>query len=371
MFNNKLKADSISNAVSKIMEQTDEVHNLDELSKKTLGSYVKAASADVAQRGSAASFKSGKAGDMYNKAPDTAKDTKREKGMDKALSKLTKEDSTFSERLLERIKQMKEKKDSILVPEEEISETLSKKSSAGNWISDFEKSDNPKFSGKSKEKRKQMALAAYYGKQREGVEVVDEAMDTKADVPAALRKAKGYKPLTPAELNEPKHGTMSRGDTLRKSAKNEESDSDVKYHPSEIDDKVKTTDTLAGRISGKTSKFIKAKVKLETTKEEIDHDDEKEDKKLIKKMVKEPCLTKESSMFKKIKEMSKKSHQKIKETLGKASPSEVYEDNELDEDSSLETYLKSIGMNPEYMTREKKIGISRSPGFQAWLKNHA
>ena len=49
----------------------------------------------------------------------------------------------------------------------QINEVLSKDSDAGEWISDFIKSDNPKFAGKSKEKRKQMALAAYYAKQRE------------------------------------------------------------------------------------------------------------------------------------------------------------------------------------------------------------
>lgn len=48
----------------------------------------------------------------------------------------------------------------------EINEVLSKDASAGEWISDFVHSDDPKFAGKSKEKRKQMALAAYYAKQR-------------------------------------------------------------------------------------------------------------------------------------------------------------------------------------------------------------
>lgn len=48
----------------------------------------------------------------------------------------------------------------------QINEVLSKDSEAGEWISDFIKSDNPKFAGKSKEKRKEMALAAYYAKQR-------------------------------------------------------------------------------------------------------------------------------------------------------------------------------------------------------------
>jgi hypothetical protein len=47
-----------------------------------------------------------------------------------------------------------------------ISEVLSADASAGKWISDFIKSDNPKFAGDSKEKRKERALAAYYAAQK-------------------------------------------------------------------------------------------------------------------------------------------------------------------------------------------------------------
>jgi hypothetical protein len=50
--------------------------------------------------------------------------------------------------------------------EEVVSEVLTKSTTAGETISDFVHSKNPKFAGKSKEKRKQMALAAYYAKQR-------------------------------------------------------------------------------------------------------------------------------------------------------------------------------------------------------------
>jgi hypothetical protein len=57
-----------------------------------------------------------------------------------------------------------------------LKEVITKKTPAGEVIKDFQKSDNPKFAGKSQEKRKQMALAAYYAKQRnEEVESVDEA----------------------------------------------------------------------------------------------------------------------------------------------------------------------------------------------------
>lgn len=50
--------------------------------------------------------------------------------------------------------------------DEMINEVLGKDASAGEWISDFVHSDDPKFAGKSKKKRQQMALAAYYAKQR-------------------------------------------------------------------------------------------------------------------------------------------------------------------------------------------------------------
>jgi hypothetical protein len=50
---------------------------------------------------------------------------------------------------------------------EQVDESLGKEQSAGKWIKDFVDSDNPKFEGKSKKKRTQMALAAYYSKQDE------------------------------------------------------------------------------------------------------------------------------------------------------------------------------------------------------------
>ena len=48
-----------------------------------------------------------------------------------------------------------------------INEVLTKSTPASEWIKDFVDSDNPKFTGKSAAKRKQMALAAYYAKQNE------------------------------------------------------------------------------------------------------------------------------------------------------------------------------------------------------------
>jgi hypothetical protein len=64
---------------------------VDELSKNTLKSYVKANKEDTVQRVSSDSFKSGAKGDKYNTADETHKDKMREKGMERALNKLTKE----------------------------------------------------------------------------------------------------------------------------------------------------------------------------------------------------------------------------------------------------------------------------------------
>mgnify|MGYP003346771018 CR=1 FL=1 len=49
------------------------------------------------------------------------------------------------------------------LPEETLDEKLTKKMSAGDVISDFVHSDDPKFKGKSKKERQKMALGAYYG----------------------------------------------------------------------------------------------------------------------------------------------------------------------------------------------------------------
>ena len=64
------------------------------------------------------------------------------------------------------LKKFKEEYEEHSIYDQMIQEVLSKDAKAGDWIHDFVHSDNPKFAGKSKEKRKQMALAAYYAKQR-------------------------------------------------------------------------------------------------------------------------------------------------------------------------------------------------------------
>ena len=71
-----------------------------------------------------------------------------------------------------------------------IEEKLTAADPASKWISDFVKSDNPKFAGKSKKERIQQALGAYYaakGGKNEEVEQVDEFVDRETRL--AARKA--------------------------------------------------------------------------------------------------------------------------------------------------------------------------------------
>jgi hypothetical protein len=62
---------------------------LDEVSADTLGRYVKLAGADAINRASASSYKSGAAGDKYNKADTSRQEVSRERCIDRAITRLT------------------------------------------------------------------------------------------------------------------------------------------------------------------------------------------------------------------------------------------------------------------------------------------
>jgi len=74
--------------------------------------------------------------------------------------------------------------------EVELEEVLKVSDGAGKWISDFVHSENPKFEGKSKKERQQMALGAYYSAKKgvkEEVESIDEI--SKATIGSYVKKA--------------------------------------------------------------------------------------------------------------------------------------------------------------------------------------
>jgi hypothetical protein len=128
----------------------EEVEQIDELSKSTLGSYLDKKKSEYMK------------GKTQSGSKENAKDIQN---MGKAHDKMKKEEYT--------LKQMKERMEEPVL-NELISEVMSKDASAGDYIHDFIHSDNPKFAGKSDAKRKEMALAAYYSKKNE--ETVQEGL---------------------------------------------------------------------------------------------------------------------------------------------------------------------------------------------------
>jgi hypothetical protein len=127
---------------------SEEVEQIDELSKKTLGSYVKKATSDVGLAG----FVKGTTVNDHSRSKDyddaATMNKKRKVGIAKAVDKLTKE--------------------SI-----ELDEKLDPSMSAGKYIKDFKKSDAPQFKGKSPEKRRIMGVAAFLDAQRKIKEEVE------------------------------------------------------------------------------------------------------------------------------------------------------------------------------------------------------
>lgn len=71
----------------------------------------------------------------------------------------------------------------------QLQEILDKDATAGDWIEHFTKSSDPRFTGKSKAKRREMAIAAYSARQhRESIDDTEEHND----LLEALRSKKSY-----------------------------------------------------------------------------------------------------------------------------------------------------------------------------------
>ena len=107
-----------------------------------------------------------------------------------------------------------------------INEVISKDAKAGDWIHDFVHSDNPKFAGKSKAERKKQALAAYYSKQNEEVELDEGRMKDIATDKDEDERLGTWQKETPwkqtkgtvTDKSGAKHTPMSRAKDLARSA---------------------------------------------------------------------------------------------------------------------------------------------------------
>ena len=78
-----------------------------------------------------------------------------------------------------------------------INEVLAKDADMGDYIDDFVKSDAPQFKGKSKEKRKEMAIAAYYAKNEQD----DPCWDGYKQIGMKKKDGKKVPNCVPEELN--------------------------------------------------------------------------------------------------------------------------------------------------------------------------
>jgi|TARA_R100000455_G_C6254090_1_gene110248 hypothetical protein len=68
---------------------------------------------------------------------------------------------------------------------------LTKKSDAGDYIDDFSKSKAPQFKGKSKKKKRQMAIAAYLSKKNELANIIKEVLKENDPKKGTGKKPKG------------------------------------------------------------------------------------------------------------------------------------------------------------------------------------
>lgn len=244
-------------------------------------------------------------GTMYTKKPEEKKEVQKE-GF-----------SSFQKRLIE---SMYGKKSAL-----PIDEVLSKDAKAADFVKDFIHSDDPKFAGKSKKKRQQMALAAYYAKQRNEEIELDEDEDkpnlrlvkthtsASGNKVAKVYKDKDYGEYRVKHFTDGKHHTKADYHTddaedAHNTAQQHLKEDDVSEA---LDYSNTTVDTLAGRVKGKADNaHVSGKVKLEDTEE--GHEDEKEDKKMIKKMVKKDCLTSEEKEEGAAHEKAERSKKKLK-----------------------------------------------------------
>jgi len=156
----------------------EEVEQVDEISKATLGSYINKSAASLGKAG----YKAGSTDGTSDKLdPHIHTINKRSTGIKRATDRLTKEGvvpeprsqlpnhgltNSDASKMAKVAAMLKKEKKPVKEEAEQVDEVLTKSTTAGETIHDFVHSKNPKFAGKSKKERQRMALGAYYAKQR-------------------------------------------------------------------------------------------------------------------------------------------------------------------------------------------------------------
>ena len=239
--------------------------------------------------------------------------------------------------------------------EQYLEEKLKASDPAGKYIHDFVHSDNPKFAGKSKAKRIQMALAASYaakGKSRnEEVEQLDEYGDT----------AKGQEMLTKVQKRAVDRVVSRRADTDPKYAKKNSDTANRAWERmanthEEVEqiDEDQYDDMLDAMMKGKSGKRLMAKHSAEVQR----HKDIESGKALKQHVKKNPGVLKTySNAVKKDKKMYGEETEQI---------------DELSKDK-LNTYkkyakLRAIGRAMDIYDHEVEGGKKPDPKQHAALK---
>ena len=201
-------------AITKSIKK-EEAEGLDEISRDLARRYIRKATADNKERRSEV-MKPFNSKDMDKNVSQYKKMKSREKGIETAGKKAYDIGGKAKVPATESV---------------ELEEKLKASSEMGTWIKDFQKSDAPQFKGKSQEKRRQMAIAAKYGAEREaGMREETEELDeiskktlgsyvTKASYDAAKHAARyggGSKPGAFVKAHQRLAGIKKASDKLTK-----------------------------------------------------------------------------------------------------------------------------------------------------------
>ncbi len=221
-------------------------------------------------------------------------------------------------------------------------------------------------------------------------EDVTEAMDTRADVPAFLRKQRGDKPLTPDEVKAKKPDTRSAPGNV-KEAEEKEPPFAGPYTKSKgtVTDKSGAKHTPMSRVKDLARQSMK-KVKTETlmgtagaTSESVEELDELNDKTVAsyiskrmtgvlggeyKRGQKDQEAKSRTGGFNPFDAKKYKEKEGLKRAVGRLAKEEF---ESLEEDAMLDVYLKSRGLNPATITTDKKIAYAKGSDFLRWKQNHS
>ena len=139
------------------------------------------------------------------RGPFMATDTSKINELSLSLKDLQKSGLNVSRNEIDKLKKELENL-RVNVTKKVSMEVLDKDADAGDYIDDFAKSDAPQFKGKSKEKRKDMAVAAYLSKKDEAVSPAQQAAI------AISKKERGEKPKKEAVISEKIEGLVNKAE---------------------------------------------------------------------------------------------------------------------------------------------------------------